>query len=187
MATQCPSGGLHIPVEGMTLEIVERPGEPEGERGEIVVSNAHSFAMPIIRYRTGDIGALEGKPCACGRALPCLRSVEGRRTDFLVTPDGRVMHALAAIYPLRETPGIQQFQVVQERLDLLRVVIVRNDLFTGAVAATLVGSLKNLFGGDVSIELELVDTIPPLPSGKHRYVISKVADRFLEGVLETRA
>jgi phenylacetate-CoA ligase len=187
MATQCPSGGLHMPVEGVTVEILAAPGEPHGDRGEIVVSNAHSFAMPIIRYRTGDIGALETRPCACGRALPCLRSVEGRRTDFLVTPDGRVMHALAAIYPLRETPGIQQFQVIQERIDLLRVVMVRNELFTGTVADTLVGSLKQLFGGDVSIELELVESIPPLPSGKHRYVISKVADRFLEGFLETRA
>ena len=176
MATQCPSGGLHMPVEGVTVEILAAPGESAGERGEIVVSNAHSFAMPIIRYRTGDIGTLETKPCACGRALPCLGSVEGRRTDFLLTPDGRVMHALAAIYPLRETPGVRQFQVIQERIDLLRVVIVRNELFTGTVSASLVGSLERLFGGGVAIELELVDAIPPLPSGKHRYVISKVAD-----------
>jgi phenylacetate-CoA ligase len=186
MATQCPSGGLHMPVEGVRLEIVEGPGEPEGERGEIVVSNAHSFAMPIIRYRTGDIGTFESRPCACGRALPCLRSVEGRRTDFLVTPDGKVIHALAAIYALRETPGIQQFQVVQERFNLLRAIIVRDDLFTAAAADKLVISLKRLFGGDVSIQIEPVDAIPPLPSGKHRYVISKVADDFLGALLETR-
>jgi len=69
--------------------------------------------------------------------------------------------------------------VIQERIDLLRVVIVRNELFTGTVSASLVGSLERLFGGGVAIELELVDAIPPLPSGKHRYVISKVADSRL--------
>lgn len=179
MATQCPSGGLHMPVEGVTVEILVTPGDPQGDRGEIVVSNAHSFAMPIIRYRTGDIGALEPRPCACGRPLPCLRSVEGRRTDFLVTPDGKVMHALAAIYALREAPGIQQFQVIQERVDLLRVILVGNDLFTAAARDELVRSLGGLFGADVSIEIEPVDAIPPLPSGKHRYVISKVADPSL--------
>jgi len=179
MATECPSGGLHIPVEAVTVEILPTPGESDGDRGEIVVSNTHSFAMPIIRYRTGDIGAFERAACGCGRALPRLRSVEGRRTDFLVTRGGRVMHALAAIYVLREVPGIRQFQLIQERVDLVRVTVAPDVGFPATATDQIVAKLEGLFEGEIAVELELVASIPPLPSGKHRYVISRVADEHL--------
>ncbi|HEX7215771.1 MAG TPA: phenylacetate--CoA ligase family protein [Methylomirabilota bacterium] len=182
MATECPSGGLHIPVEAVTVEILPTPGDPDRDRGEIVVTNTHSYAMPIIRYRTGDIGAFEPTACGCGRALPRLKSVEGRRTDFLVTPGGKVMHALAAIYVLREVPGIRQFQLIQERLDLLRVTVAPDPGFPAAAPDQIVAKLERLFDGQIAVELELVPSIPPLPSGKHRYVISRVADAHFEAL-----
>ncbi|MGH7415893.1 MAG: phenylacetate--CoA ligase family protein, partial [Candidatus Rokuibacteriota bacterium] len=90
VALECPSGGLHIFAESMHVEILN----PDADgRGEIVLTNFDSFAFPIVRYRTGDVGSLDPTPCACGRALPKLRHLEGRTTDFLVTPSGRVIHA----------------------------------------------------------------------------------------------
>jgi phenylacetate-CoA ligase len=186
IANECPAGGLHIAAEGMLVEILQDNGTRETGGGELVVTNLDSFAMPIIRYRTGDLGATEEAPCPCGRGLPRLRNVEGRRTDFLVTPGGKVMHALAVIYILREIPAIREFQVVQERLDRLTIRIVPDGGFAETNREAIASRLTRLFDRETSVNVELVEAIPRAASGKHRYVISKVADEYLDSLLEVK-
>ena len=70
---------------------------PHGEAGEIVVTHLATRDFPFIRYRTGDIGVLDSRACACGRGLPLIKEIQGRSTDFLVSQDGTVMHGLALI------------------------------------------------------------------------------------------
>lgn len=178
IALQCPSGGLHIPAEGMLVEI---DGAAADGGGEIVVTNLHSYAMPIVRYRTGDIGRLDSGPCPCGRALPRLKSVEGRQTDFLVAQDGRRLHALAIIYVLREIPAIQSFQVIQESLNRLVVRIVAASAIEAAHRQTIEAKAKILLGADVDVTIEELASIPLTASGKFRYVISNVAESHLDG------
>ena len=178
VAMQCPSGSLHIAAEGMMVEVMPE----EGGRGELVLSNLESWAMPIIRYRTGDVGALHRDICACGRGLPVLGSVEGRRTDFLVTPSGKVMHALAAIYVLREEPTVRQFQIIQEEVDHVSVRIVPDGELTTAARQRVLSGLSGLFDGEATIDIELTSEIAHA-SGKHRYVISHVAERRLNDLL----
>ena len=172
LANECPKGGLHIPSEGILIEI----DSPDvNGLGEIVVTNLYSSAMPIIRYRTGDMGRLLDGTCACGRALPRLESVEGRRTDFLVTPSGRLLHALAIIYPLRETASIKQFQVIQEAVDEVKIFVVPAASFSSEDRGLFVKKAQSVLGAGVHITLETVPAIAPLASGKYRYVISKIA------------
>jgi len=181
MANECPKGGLHIPAEGMVIEI-EAP-DATG-LGEIVATNLYSRAMPIIRYRTGDMGRLVDGICACGRSLPRLESVEGRRTDFLVTPSGRLLHALAIIYPLRESPSIRQFQVVQEAIDKVIIRLVPEPSFTAEERARVTKKAQRVLGAGVTVAVECVSAVAPLASGKHRYVISNVADDFVKKLSE---
>lgn len=178
IAMECPWGKLHIPAEGMVVEVLG---------GEIVVTNLYSFAMPIIRYRTGDVGTLGDAGCHCGRGLPALSSIEGRRTDFIVTSTGKVMHALALIYVLREAQGVREFQVVQENLHRLRVSIVPDESFSDAAHDAIGTGLARLFDGDMSVDITLQDAIARPASGKHRYVVSNVADRYLDGLLASRS
>lgn len=182
MANECPRGGFHIPVEGMIVEI---EGADSTGLGEVVVTNLFSRAMPIIRYRTGDMAQLSSECCSCGRGLPLLRKVEGRQTDFLVTPDGRVIHALAVIYVLRDCPDIEKFQVVQESLRQITASVVPRRALSASVKQGLISGLQKAVGPGIDIHLDSVSEIPTTASGKFRYVISKVAAPHLNSPLES--
>lgn len=182
VALECPSGGLHIIAESMHVEILN----PDAEgRGEIVLTNLDSLAFPIIRYRTGDIGALDPTPCPCGRSLPKLRGVEGRRTDFLVTPSGRVLHALSAIYILRDAPGVHEFRIVQDAPDRLLVEVVPSRPFGEVEQTALRAQFARTFGTDLRVSFETREEIPRTAAGKFRYVESRVAPAILERLMQT--
>ncbi|MGH7399180.1 MAG: phenylacetate--CoA ligase family protein [Candidatus Rokuibacteriota bacterium] len=168
VAAECPAGGLHVAAEGIVVETLED--------GEIVLTHLDARAMPMIRYRTGDVGSLVEGPCPCGRGLPRLGPIQGRVTDFIVTPRGKVVHALALIYVLREVPGVKEFQVVQDRVDYLTVTVVPGDGFDRSSQAAMTSRLAHVLDDAVRIEVALVGAIPRPPSGKHRHVISKVAN-----------
>ena len=180
VALECPAGGLHIAAEGMHVEVGPSPAGEDG--GELVLTNLESYALPIIRYRSGDVGALDPSPCSCGRGLPRLARVEGRRTDFLVTPSGKLMHALAVIYVLREIPGLREFQVVQEALDHVRVRVVPTGELAASARADIAARVGRLFEGGARVEVEPVESVAS-SSGKHRYVVSRVADAHVSALV----
>jgi phenylacetate-CoA ligase len=177
IAHECPEGGMHLSAEDIIVEIVDAQGQPvaDGDSGEIVVTHLASGEFPFIRYGTGDVGALDPQPCRCGRGLPLLRSIEGRVTDFVVAQDGTVMHGLALIYVLRDLPNVRAFKIIQESLGLTRVQLVCIDVLTSSLRASIVAQFRQRLGSAVDIAIEEVAEIAAEASGKHRYVISKVA------------
>jgi phenylacetate-CoA ligase len=168
---------MHITAEDIIVEIVDQRGSPlpHGAAGEIVVTHLATRDFPFIRYRTGDVGVLDSKPCTCGRGLPLLREIQGRSTDFLVAQDGTVMHGLALIYVLRDLPQIVAFKITQENIDLTRVSVVT----TAGLGLELIKKIERGFkarlGDRVKIVVEEIAEILPEKSGKFRYVVSKVA------------
>src|SRR5262249_55637025 len=93
IASECPAHrGMHVMAEGLYLEI-ERDGRPAapGGPGCLLLTDPLNLAMPLIRYRVGDVGSWDEGPCPCGRGLPRLKEVAGRVTDFLVGGDGRLV------------------------------------------------------------------------------------------------
>lgn len=179
IASECPSGGLHVNAEGVHVELLG----PRGSSGELVITNFDTPAMPIIRYRTQDMAASSESACACGRALPLLGHVEGRQTDFVVTPDGRVLHALAVIYILRDIPSIHEFRVTQEDIRRVVVEIVASDAFGSEQERVVIRGLSGLLGPGVDIDVVKTERIVRPESGKYRYVVSKVAERHLSEIL----
>jgi phenylacetate-CoA ligase len=177
IAHECPAGGMHITAEDIIVEIVDEEGkvQPAGVSGEIVVTNLATSEFPFIRYRTGDFGTLGTAPCTCGRGLPTLEEIQGRSTDFVVAADGTVMHGLALIYILRDLPAVGAFKIIQESLELTRVQIVVSSSYGLADELKIRGGLQARLGAEVRINIEMVAEIPPEKSGKHRYVVSKIA------------
>ena len=177
IAHQCPSGGMHLTHEDVMVEIIDPQGQilPHGESGEIVVTHLATRDFPFVRYRTGDIGALDTKMCDCGRTLPLLKDLQGRSTDFLVAQDGTVMHGLSLIYIVRDLAGVKQFKITQESLELTEILLVTDDRFDSSNLESIERGAKARLGAAVTIDVRLVDQIPAEKSGKFRYVISHVA------------
>jgi phenylacetate-CoA ligase len=177
LAHECPSGAMHVTAEDVIVEIVDQQGTPvpAGTDGEIVVTHLASREFPFIRYRTGDVAALGSRRCDCGRGLPVLERIQGRTTDFVVAQDGTSMHGLALIYVIRDLTGIESFKIVQETTRLTRVLVVRGSDYPDSNSARIREGLKARLGNDVNIEISFVANIEPEPSGKYRYVVSRIA------------
>ncbi len=176
IAHQCPHGNMHITAEDIIVEIIDENGNPlpVGESGEIVVTHLATGDFPFIRYRTGDLGVLDDQSCPCGRGLPLLKEIQGRATDFVVARNGTVMHGLALIYILRDLPGMKQFKIIQESLDLTRIQMATDETFSVSSCDAIISGVKARLGVNVEVEIERVAEVPKEASGKFRYVVSKV-------------
>lgn len=178
IAHECPHGRLHITAEDILVEIVDAQGMPLplGQSGEIVTTHLRNVGYPLLRYRTGDLGRIDPAPCPCGRGLPVLAAVEGRSTDFLLTKDGRKVHALALIYVLREMQGIREFQIVQTGIERIEVRIdphPSNAAEAQLIDKTILAGFRKVLG-NVDVTIQRQSPIPRPASGKFRYVISEV-------------
>jgi phenylacetate-CoA ligase len=107
--------------------------------------------------------------------LPVLREVQGRTTDFIVTTDGGKVHALALIYVIRDMPGIRQFRIIQETREHLRLELVRETAFREDFLAEIERQFRRRLGESLRVQFEFVEAISPGRSGKHRYVVSRMA------------
>lgn len=176
IAHECPSGGMHITVEDIVVEIVDADGRPlpPGQPGEVVVTHLASSDFPFIRYRTGDVAVLQDGLCPCGRGLPRLQEIQGRSNDFLVALDGARLQSAALTYVLRELPGIEAFKIVQDSLELTRVMLVVTAAFERSCVAAIVAGFQRRLGAGVQVQVEFVPAIAPERSGKYRYIISHV-------------
>lgn len=176
LAHECPQGGTHIMADATIVEILDAQGRPaaEGEPGEIVATDLYSREVPFLRYATGDVGMLSGRKCPCGRPLPLLESIEGRTTDFVVAPDGTILHALSVIYILREIEGIKQFKIHQKELDRFHIQLVRGPQYKDEAELRIRAGFRQRLRSPVQVTIEYLPELPAEASGKFRYVVSDV-------------
>ena len=176
-AHETPHRQMLLINESIVLEVLDRAGRPAeaGELGEAVMTGLCSDAQPFIRYRTGDMVRVSTQPCSDGRGLHVLNEVVGRTTDFVVRPDGVIMHALAVIYVLRAVEGIAEFKLVQHALRDVEVLLVPDGRWSNACHAQVMAGLAARLGSEVRIRIRMVEAIPVEASGKYRYVVSNVS------------
>lgn len=173
IASDCPEGtGLHLMDMRLWVEPRER-AHGDAPR-ELLVTDLDNLAMPFIRYNIEDLGVLAGEPCPCGRPWGRLATVEGRSLDVVVTPDGRAFGGTFFTIVLRPFDrSIEQFQVVQDRPDHLRIKIVPGPGYDADRRARVLETLDEQLA-PLAIELVEVEEIPPLASGKRRFVVSEL-------------
>jgi phenylacetate-CoA ligase len=176
---ECPGGSMHVIDQNVIVEYLrgDKPVGP-GEDGEIVVTHLDNWAMPFIRYRTGDVAQFDTQTCQCERNLSTMKKIQGRTTDFIVSPDGRWQHGLSLIYVIRDIPGVADFKIIQEAVDDIKVLLkIHKTLFPEEGKSRIIEGFKKRMGQTVNVHIEMVDEIGKDASGKYRYVVSKVAGK----------
>ena len=177
IAHECPHGSMHITADDIVVETVNSDGTTAlpGEAGEIVVTHMATNQFPFVRYRTGDVGVIDGTGCACGRGLPVLSDLQGRTTDFLVAADGTIMHGLALIYVMRDLEGVREFKIIQESVEHVRVLVIPDGQWGENLVDVITEGFKARLGSDVQVTVDITSNIEAEASGKKRYVVSHVA------------
>ena len=177
----CEHFTMHCMDEQVLLETIDPETLlPTDGEGELVVTNLVGQAMPLIRYRTGDIVTLSRQPCPCGRTLSSIKISGGRIADFVVTNQGKWVIGYSFIYICRSVKGIVKFQVVQDRIGEIRILLATDSNFPPDGAAKITKAASARLGSDDRIVVERVDDIKPLPSGKYRPVVGKVAEEMIK-------
>ena len=162
---------LHV-----ALEVVEDGiPVPDGQRGELVLTRLNTGAMPLIRYRIGDVGRLYDGDAITGKInLPLLAGIDGRVSDIVRTPGGNQLIVEFFFGIFQDAPNIRLFQIVQTSSDRLHVKIVPGPDFQMGDWSTVENIILEKGDADLKITMELVDDIPFERTGKRRFVISQV-------------
>jgi phenylacetate-CoA ligase len=174
-ASECLHGKLHLWPEVGVAEILDENSDaplPAGETGRLVCTGLLNLTMPLIRYDVGDRGFLSTETaCACGRKLPILGGIEGRKDDVLLTKDGRRIGRLDPVF--KADLPIREAQIVQERLDRVLVRYVPAPGCSTNDLSLLVERLRERLG-EMEIVLKEVQKIPRMANGKFRAVVSNI-------------
>jgi phenylacetate-CoA ligase len=171
--SECEAGSLHISPEYGVVELVERDGATE-----LLGTGLMNYAMPLLRYRTGDqVAPGDGSPCACGRQLPTVRAIEGRMDDGVVNPEGVRVGPAALSLAFQGVPFLKEAQIHQQSPDRIEVWINTAPEFSAAGRDLLIRELRSRLGGTLAIELVPVDAVPRTSGGKRRLVVSTLGRR----------
>ena len=178
--------GLHMITNSAYIEFVDEEGEQvsPGEQGEIIVTGLYNRAMPLIRYRIGDLGIPNDEKCPCGRSWPVIKSIEGRINDYLVLPNGRKISWLYLLRFIlydekfkRNVFSISQYQIIQERKNRIIFKVVKGTKFDPEMLERIKNKIETEFakqGENLEVAVQLVKKIPMERTGKRRIFISKL-------------
>lgn len=175
--------GLHIDTERSIMEVVDKDeNQLESGEGGIIATSLHNFAMPFIRYDTGDLGCITSDSCGCGRGYKLLKKVVGREKELLITPKGKRVHGpaffntiFAEIIKLNvvNVNDIIEFQIIQEKKDDLIVNMVCKENFNKKDLDGIKETIRKRSEG-WNVEFKFVDKIERSGAGKYKFIISEL-------------
>jgi len=194
IAYQCgASRAHHVMDESYIVELLVdgRPARP-GEIGEVVITDLNNFSVPLIRYRIGDLATAvdEQAPCACGRSLSQIGRIEGRTQAIVHCGNGTWLPGTFFAHFFKDHEyAIRFFQVQQDRKGAFVLRIVKNTQFTDKAFRSIIGELRRYVGDEsqTTIDVEFVDEIPLVRTGKRSPVVSTLTEDFQELGGTTRA
>lgn len=138
--------GLHIFEDHFLVEIVDPQTllpVPDGQEGELVITTLSKQAMPVIRYRTRDITAIDTRACACGRTVRRIRRISRRSDDMMIIRGVNVFPSQIETALLKTEASLPHYQIVLTRKSGLDQMEVRVEI-TGEMLRDRVGEMEQL-------------------------------------------
>jgi phenylacetate-CoA ligase len=163
VSAECVEGrdGAHVNEDHFLVEVVEpQTGEPlgDGEVGELVFTTLTKEALPLLRYRTGDLASLTREPCACGRTFARMSRVVGRTDDMLVIRGVNVFPSEIERVLLEVPELAPHYQLVVERPEHLDELTVQVE--GTAETAAVRERLERALGLSARVEVLPAESIP---------------------------
>ncbi len=173
---QEPNGCIHLNELEFIFEVVEPDGGrpvPDGERGEVVITNLGRLGMPVLRYRTGDLVERVLEPCGCGRTLARIRGgVLGRADDMLIVR-GVNMYPSAIDNLVRAVPQIVEYEVEIRGSggsdDILIKLETAEEASFDDVKSALLAGFRSQFNIRVEIQEAARESLPRYELKSRRY------------------
>ncbi len=172
VAWECATGAMHVNADVLLAEVLDARGEPAaaGDVGELVVTSLVNTAMPLLRYRTGDLASLLGGACACGATFPRLGIVTGREVETVMLRTGRRVSPYELTCAMETVGGVRRYQLRQTAEHAFVVSVVPDRAAdVDAIRRRAIAALERVLG-DVRVETQFVDTLTRGPRGKERVV-----------------
>jgi len=168
---------MYLITPNVYIEIVDNNGDEvnDGEMGHVLLTNLNARAMPIIRYRIGDLATklpVDDYPKVRELNYPLLKNIIGRDTDIVKTKTGKylVVHSFTAVF--KYYSSIRQFCVIQRDLDGIEIQYIKGDNFSRSNLASIQEKVDLTLGEHLPITFNEVEYISPTPSGKPQIIQS---------------
>lgn len=150
----------------------------------LVTTSFHNPVMPFIRYETGDIVRLYENPktCACGRNMPLVHSIVGRKDECIIMEDGRRLPSINFYSLFRDFSEVLKFQIIQYgRTEILTKVALRPDVVASdSLTQKLEDEMRQRVGSRVKLEIEYTDKFVTNSDGKTLPIVRKLGTRSIE-------
>jgi phenylacetate-CoA ligase len=179
LAQQCPEHHqYHVNAEHVYLEILDDHNNPcaIGQPGKVFITSLLNYATPLIRYELGDY-ATWGEPCPCGRGLPVIQRILGRKRNRLILPNGESRFPyLGDRSDLKEIAdiAIRQFQFIQHTVHDIEIKVVTLTSIAPDQESQFKKLYQRILGHPFNIAITYCDDIPSGPNGKFEEFISHV-------------
>jgi phenylacetate-CoA ligase len=180
IASECGQGTMHVNTDLVHVEYLP-DGQTTGSH-RLVLTALDNLVFPFIRYDIGDEGSPLANPCPCGLPFPAMRFGTGRLIDSFITPEGRIIYPgffEDLMYGIR---GVHRYQFLQTSASEIILSVVPCEGFDDTTRARLLVLQQEIhrgFSRGTTLVVRFVETIPPTPSGKHLYLVSRVRNPVL--------
>ena len=174
IAVECPESGLfHIQGEQVLAEIIRKDGSvcEAGEIGELVVTPLYSYATPLLRYRSGDY-VEKGPKCPCGRSLPTISRILGRKEHMFHFPDGA--QALPPVDRVKITELLGHDNWVMVQTGLTQAELRVGNSLPDEVRSPLLELATQPLGNNFRVEIKRVDSLPLTSGGKRHFTLNSL-------------
>jgi len=180
VACECENQeGLHVSVGKYYIEIINSDKKTgPGEMGSLIITDLMNYGMPFIRYQIEDMAIASESACSCGRTWPLIKEIAGRTSDFIITPEKKVVSGISLTDFFAAIPGIIQVQIIQDNIDHIVFKIVTSRDYTNESVRQLKMIEHRFFGESMQVDYDYVDNIQLGLRGKFCFVKSKIAHEY---------
>jgi phenylacetate-CoA ligase len=167
--SQCEKGAYHIVEDYSITELIDT------EYGkEIVGTSLYNYAMPLLRYRTGDIVVESNKICNCKCNFRKIELINGRKVSYIISKKGKHIPGNLLGTFLGKVSGIDEFQIIQEKAGEIIIDIVKGKEFKNESVEFIKSDTNRRIGVEFEISVNFKDKIPVGANFKKSPFINKL-------------